>query len=139
MKFYLYIDEAKQWSSETYTLGELASIIPPSKNPSICPVTENGETGQAIFYRQYLEALNNPREQKKGFMETVGDILTTDINPPKPKPYTPPQNEDILKSTDLHELIIAAKDYIKLLHSLTIISIVLLIIVSFLFVINHGS
>lgn len=136
MKFYLYIDEAKQWSSETYTLGELASIIPPRENPSICPVMENGETGQAIFYRQYLEALNNPREPKKRFMETVGDVLTTDINPPKPKPYTPPQNEDILKSTDLHELIIVARDYIKLLHTLTIISIVLLIIVFILFVFN---
>ncbi len=92
MKFYLYNDEAKQWSTETYTLGQLARIIHPSENPSICPVMDNGEAGQSIFYRQYLKALNNLREQKNGVMETIGNFLTADLNPPKPKSYTPQQN-----------------------------------------------
>jgi hypothetical protein len=75
IRFYIYDENLGDWEPNTYTLSELPQKISNGENPTICPIKEDGQTGQPILYRQYMALLsqktNQPAAKKKLFTYEV--------------------------------------------------------------------
>lgn len=80
--FLVYVYDANEWQETT--LDDLAQVNEPEFN--IIPVYSNGEYGKQTTWGEYqaAQAKGNEASQKhkKGFWQSVGNVLTADIAAP---------------------------------------------------------